>query len=78
MGDVGKRYIESLMGVKWAFPHSITLTSGGEFHANGMTLREHYAGLAMQGLAASGLRQELIVEEAINTADALIAALEAK
>lgn len=47
----------------------------------GMTLRQHYAGLAMQGLLANVRVNDPtidIADKAIEMADALIAALESK
>ncbi len=57
---------------KLAFP--ITLkTKFGEVHQSGMTLREYYAGLAMQGILASGDDNfQLIVEASVKYADALL------
>lgn len=61
----------------------------GRFYAHsGMTLREYYAGLAMQGLIASGDYQHVLIRKndgsfdqaipkaAIRIADALLSALE--
>lgn len=44
----------------------------------GMTLRQHYAGQAMQGLIAADadIAYNLAAEQAVRHADALIAALE--
>jgi len=52
--------------------------------SQGMTLREHYAGLAMQGLYASGegslayhaMNIEQMADVAVKSADALLRALE--
>ena len=49
--------------------------------AQGMTLREHYAGLAMAGIVANSrceLTDRDLALSAVSLADALIAALEAK
>ena len=60
---------------KFAFPIA---SHGGTLH-DGMTLREHYAGLALKGLLGnSGYHSvgfEMIADEAVQAADALIAAL---
>jgi len=44
----------------------------------GMTLRQHYAGLAMQGICASGpgmyMTDQIIAEQAFKRADAMIKA----
>jgi hypothetical protein len=67
---------------KPVFPQNYELLEGQE----GMTLREHYAGLAMQGLLSSAeihrrtndkrMQKEIAAEYAVEYADALIAELE--
>jgi hypothetical protein len=44
------------------------------YHYSGMTLREYYAGLAMQGIAAKGNRLDRheVARDAVEFADALI------
>ena len=42
----------------------------------GITLREYYAGLSMQGLLQNGLYGPCVAIEAVEYADALIAALQ--
>lgn len=49
-------------------------------HARGMTLREHFAGLAMQGLLGAvtdkrNMTHSFYAEQAVKAADALIAEL---
>jgi hypothetical protein len=44
--------------------------------ATGLTKREHFAGLAMQGLLAAGLWGETRIEYATAYADALLAELD--
>lgn len=63
-----------------AFPFpSVTNANGDcQYGANGMTLREYYAGLAMQGLLAGAARlinPEDDAADAVVAADALIARL---
>lgn len=59
-----------------AFP---TPASPGIYSAiPGMSLREHYAGLAMQGACANGYHPtntKALAQEAVRRADALLAAL---
>ena len=54
----------------------------GNKPASEATLREHFAGLAMQGCCAADTRNELdaesIAAQALQCADALLSALEAK
>lgn len=49
----------------------------GDHYFYGLTKREYFAGLAMQGLCANGhygnLQNELLAEEALSISDALIA-----
>lgn len=56
-------------------------TDGKTFANDGLTKREYFAALAMQGLMAcpdiSGSR-EIIAEESVKQADALLKALESK
>lgn len=69
-----------------AFPRAVatdaygTVRSTMESDDHGMTLRQHYAGLAMQGLLSTpctdGMRPSELAEEALNYVDALIAALQ--
>ena len=61
-------------GRKSVYPHSATEQSG-------MTLREHYAGLAMQGIVAhygvgDEVDDERMASMALRQADALLEALE--
>lgn len=67
---------------KLAFPFIERAGDQGESINCDMTLREWYAGLAMQGLAAEqwaeGSTAELTAKDAIAYADALIAALARK
>ncbi len=53
-------------------PHLLELTHGG------LTKREHFAALAMQGLLGQGgyRRPAVIAEDAVSAADALLAELE--
>ena len=64
------------LGDRQAFPLG-DYTNGGE---NGMTLRQYYAGLAMQGMLANAeitLPNEVCISEAaMKIADALLAELE--
>ena len=80
------------LGQRNAFP----LATGFDVQSTGMSLRQYYAGLAMQGLLAQSsaivieaMRTEAerlgedrmsttIAREALETADALLAALEGK
>ncbi len=50
----------------------------GEYESIGLTKREHFAGLAMQGICASGpvISNKLIVIESLRLADALLAELD--
>lgn len=70
--------IERVTGTESAFP-----SFDGSGAVGGMTLREHYAGLAMQGLC-SAIRPDdcfspsLLAETSVGCADALIAALNKK
>lgn len=58
--------------------HDTWLTKNGGY-AKDMTLRDHFAGLAMQGKIANGsISAELISEIAYEMADAMLAAREAK
>lgn len=65
-----------------AFP--LNFLPGGQWERAGLTKREWYAGLAMQGiLAASGnsdgevqFEDQVVAENAVNMADALLSALE--
>ena len=67
-----------------AYPQSLTTSSDGTTYASydwisgsGMTLHQHYAGLAMQELIALHGRDERrndIVAEALSWADSMIAA----
>ena len=63
---------------KLAYPITETDKSGQIAPTHlGMTLREHYAGLAMQGLLSLELEDfETVALNAVNFADALIAALQ--
>lgn len=62
-------------------PYQMSTFGGGMLHGPGLTLREHFAGLAMQGMLASQgnggeyFRPEVIVKEAVEFSDALIAEL---
>lgn len=60
-----------------AFP--VSIQTGTTRFNEGMTLRQHYAGLAMQGICASGPTKDWtdkdISREAVGLADALIAAM---
>lgn len=66
----------SALANKLAFPQALDSEQLGE----GMTMRQHYAGLAMQGLLATprcdGMKPSDLAEEALNYTDALIAELE--
>lgn len=69
------------LGDKPAFPHNIIAMHDPTKVENftGLTLREHYAGLAMQGLIVSGkIANNLLAQRALFHADALIAKLEEK
>lgn len=48
---------------------------GSSYGETGITLRQHFAGLAMQGLAGSGYDSLLAAEIAVCHADALLAEL---
>lgn len=45
---------------------------------NGLTIREHFAGLALVGLLAADRGRDQAVQQAVAAADALIDALNAK
>lgn len=47
-----------------------------EAHQHGLTKREYFAGLAMQGMAASDLTFHDIAHDAVKMADSLLAELE--
>lgn len=47
-----------------------------EAHQHGLTKREYFAGLAMQGMAMSDLKFEDMAHDAVKMADALLAELE--
>ena len=54
-----------------------------DFGGRGLTKREHFAAIAMQGLLVNMGRNEfndcvVVADEAVNAADALLKALEAK
>lgn len=59
-----------------AFPlHPSLRSSDGQHEAEGATLRQLYAGMAMQGLLASGkVETKAIADRALAYADALIKA----
>ena len=58
--------------------HITWMTKNGGF-AKDMTMRDHYAGLAMQGMFGDHVRNfDLLAIEAYQMADAMIAAREAK
>jgi hypothetical protein len=59
----------------WVDPTWINSTGG---FAKDMTLRDHYAGLAMQVLKESVWNFELLSEEAYELADAMLKARDAK
>ncbi len=69
-------------------PHQELTVQGSQIVAagsSGITLRQHYAGLAMQGIVAKHLLHEggtnlidVRAKQAVKLADALIAALESK
>ena len=68
---------------KSAFPHSYKGQQGCDCHItyidHGMTLREYYAGQALQGILASGCPGSCTIsssKDAVRLADALIAELE--
>ena len=63
-----------------AYPALESISGNGEsrYPAGGLTIREHFAGLAMQGIrAASNVHVgcDIVAEIAVKQADALIAAL---
>lgn len=62
-----------------AYPIPASDLSGSYEAAPGLTIREHFAGLAMQGLLASpsydGQQFTTIAHDAVEAADALIAEL---
>lgn len=53
----------------YAFPFK-----GEQWTEHGMKLRDHFAGLAIQGLAASSMSREVIAARAYEIADAMIKA----
>ena len=70
---------------KYAYPQDVAAGPLGDFYTSeesgggGMTLRVYYAGLAMQGLLASGVERfagQSTAQYAVRYADDLIAALE--
>lgn len=70
--------MSNTVGDKPAFPRSSQGPSGDYDGAEGMTLRQWYAGLAMQGLCSNVRGGEDVVDHAaraVRQADALIAAL---
>ena len=52
------------------------LDTNGSFTQYGLTKREYFAGLAMQGMAASDLTYEDIAHDSVKMADALLAELD--
>jgi hypothetical protein len=71
MADRGRHYL-----------HPTTTTGEGEGFGSGITIREHFAAMAMQGLLATTRTSAPDVDEvtgkAVEFADALIAALRSK
>lgn len=71
---------------KPAFPLLVNRVWNGhvvpDFYAEGMTLREYYAGLAMQGMLCGDIHItkdfDFIIKKSIEYADTLIAELEKK
>lgn len=63
-----------------AFPQTMDIGNGATLHDRGLTIREYFAGLAMQGMLANSamdLTNLEITHGAVLVADALLAALEA-
>jgi hypothetical protein len=57
--------------------HPVNLVfDDGEIQHHGLTKREYFAGLAMQGMAMSDLKFEDIAHDAVKISDALLAELE--
>lgn len=56
---------------------SAQMPASGPAYMTGLTIREHFAGLAMQGLCAGPERPNIkdVAEAAVMVADALLAAL---
>lgn len=52
------------------------LDQNGSFTQYGLTKREYFAGLAMQGISAFNLPYEMTAEQSVKLADALLAELE--
>lgn len=65
-----------------AQPVSVGVNSSGDIFdsfdvgAFGLTKREHFAGLAMQGYIARGHELEFIIRDSIDTADELLKELD--
>jgi len=64
-----------------AMPIVVPASEKPEFYASGLSKREHFAAMAMQGIfssihAVENLNQEEFAMEAISMADALLKALE--
>lgn len=65
--------------VQYAYPHTMPVKGGGTAYHSGMTLREYYAGQAIEGAACnynSMDNPKLTAAHAVRLADALIAELE--
>jgi len=67
------------MGNGDALIHSFTANEPSEANYKGLTKREYFAGLAMQGLLASGITRptpSMFAEKSVELSDALLYELE--
>ena len=63
-------------GKQEAFGFAAQLNNGESIYSAGLTKREYFAGLAMQGMAASDLTYEDIAHDSVKMADAILAELD--
>jgi len=59
-----------------AFSCADDFNDSSDMGGSGLTKREHFAAMAMQGLLASAWNDHLMAERAVHFADQLLAALE--